>query len=53
MPAYTCSVVAHAISLSNNKPHFVDINLNDFNMDLESLEKAINKNTSAIIVTYF
>lgn len=52
MPAYTCSVVAHAISLSNNKPHFVDINLNDFNMDLESLEKAINKNTSAIIATH-
>ena len=29
MPAYTCSVVAHSISLSGNTPRFVDINLND------------------------
>jgi len=27
MPAYTCSVVAHAIVLSGNRPRFVDITL--------------------------
>ena len=35
MPAYTCSVVAHSISLSNNIPRFIDINLDDFNMNLD------------------
>ena len=52
MPAYTCSVVAHSISLSGNKPRFVDINLDDFNMNLEILKKTINKKTKAIIATH-
>ena len=52
MPAYTCSVVAHAITLSGNKPKFIDINLSDFNMNLYKLEEAINENTSAIIATH-
>ena len=37
MPAYTCSVVAHSISLSGNTPRFVDIDLEDFNMNLDIL----------------
>lgn len=52
MPAYTCSVVAHAITLSGNKPIFIDIDLDDFNMNLELIPKAINKNTRAIIATH-
>ncbi len=52
MPAYTCSVVAHAISLSGNKPKFIDINLADYNMDLNQLENSINENTRAIIATH-
>lgn len=52
MPAYTCSVVAHAISLSGNKPVFIDINLEDFNMNLNLVEKAINNQTRAIIATH-
>ena len=52
MPAYTCSVVAHAIVLSGNNPKFIDINLHDFNMDLEKAESAINPNTRAIIATH-
>lgn len=51
MPAYTCSVVAHSISLSNNIPVFVDIDLDTYNINLESLKKNINKNTSVIIIT--
>ena len=38
MPAYTCSVVAHAVSLSGNKPRFVDITLDDYNMNLDAVE---------------
>jgi len=41
MPAYTCSVVAHAAVLSNNFPRFVDIKLHDYNMDLEQVESAL------------
>ncbi|NBT46891.1 MAG: hypothetical protein EBT07_03595 [Actinobacteria bacterium] len=52
MPAYTCSVVAHAVTLSGNQPRFIDINLGDYNMNLEEAEAAINENTRAIIATH-
>jgi dTDP-4-amino-4,6-dideoxygalactose transaminase len=52
MPAYTCAVVAHAISLSGNHPSFVDIRLSDYNMDLNLLPQAINQNTRAIVATH-
>nr|WP_320017306.1 DegT/DnrJ/EryC1/StrS family aminotransferase [uncultured Desulfobacter sp.] len=52
MPAYTCSVVAHAISLSGNRPAFVDCSLTDYNMNLDLLPKAINEHTRAIIATH-
>ena len=32
IPAYTCSVVAYAVSLSQNIPRFIDINLNDYKL---------------------
>lgn len=52
MPAYTCSVVAHAVSLSGNTPRFIDIDLHDYNMNLDETEAAINENTRAIIATH-
>jgi perosamine synthetase len=52
MPAYTCSVVAHAVSLSNNTPRFIDISLYDYNMNLDDAEAAINENTRAFIATH-
>jgi len=52
LPAYTCVVVAHAITISGNIPRFVDISLNDYNMDLDKTAKKINKNTKAIIATH-
>ena len=52
MPAYTCSVVAHAVTLSGNTPRFIDIDLYDYNMNLDKAELAINKNTRAIIATH-
>lgn len=52
MPAYTCSVVAHAISLSGNTPRFVDIRLSDYNMDLDLLPEAMNENTRAVVATH-
>ena len=50
-PAYTCVVVPHAITLSGNKPIFVDCELAGFNMNLDLVEKAITKKTGAIIAT--
>ena len=52
MPAYTCSVVAHAVTLSGNTPCFIDIDLHDYNMNLDEAETAINENTRAIIATH-
>ena len=51
-PAYTCSVVGHATVLSNNIPVFVDINLNDYNMDLDLFRKAITPKTRAVLPTH-
>ncbi len=52
IPAYTCVVVAHATVLSNNTPRFVDITLDDYNMDLDQVEAAISARTRAIIATH-
>ncbi len=51
LPAYTCVVVAHAIVLSKNIPVFVDISLDDFNMDLRLLFKRLSSRTKAVIAT--
>jgi perosamine synthetase len=52
LPAYTCSVVAHGIVLSQNTPRFVDICLSDYNMDLDQVSRSINERTKAIIATH-
>ena len=52
MPSYTCSVVAHAVSLSGNIPRFVDIDLQDYNMNLDIAEALITSKTRAIIATH-
>ena len=52
MPAYTCSVVAHAVTLSKNTPVFIDINLNDYNMKLNDIYKVVTEKTKVIIATH-
>ena len=52
LPAYTCSVVAHAVVLSGNIPRFVDITLNDYNMDLDLVDQALNERTHAVVATH-
>jgi len=51
-PAYTCTVVPHAIELSGNTPTFVDSQAESPNMDLESLELAITSRTRVIVFTH-
>ena len=50
-PAYTCVVVAHAISVSGNEPVFVDSERGAFNMDLDLAAEAVTDRTAAIIAT--
>ncbi len=52
MPAYTCSVVAHAVRLSGNTPVFVDLDFEDYNMDLDSIREKIGPDTAAVIITH-
>jgi len=52
MPAYTCVVVAHAIVLSGNRPRFVDISTDDYNMGLTQFAEAINERTRVVIPTH-
>jgi dTDP-4-amino-4,6-dideoxygalactose transaminase len=50
-PSYTCVVVPNAIVTAGCIPVFVDSCQQDFNMDLDLLEKAITSKTVAIIAT--
>ena len=51
-PAYNCSVVGHATVLSKNIPVFVDLSLNDYNMDLDLFRKAITPKTRVVLPTH-
>ena len=51
VPAYTCVVVSNAVVYSGNIPRFVDINLDNYSMDLDILEKTINDKTRVIVGT--
>ena len=51
VPAYTCMVVPNAVAYSGNIPRFVDITLDNYNMDFSLLEKTINDKTKVIVAT--
>ena len=50
-PAYTCVVVPHAVVYSGNQPVFVDSRREDFNMDLDAAEAAIDEESGALVAT--
>jgi dTDP-4-amino-4,6-dideoxygalactose transaminase len=52
LPAYTCDIMAEVILRTGNIPVFVDIDLADFNMDLDVLRTAITSKTRAIVATH-
>lgn len=52
VPAFTSQVVAETVIGTGNRPVFVDIDLADFNMDLNLLEKAITPRTRVIVATH-
>ena len=52
IPAVCWSTTLWPILQNNLKPVFVDVELNTFNIDLESLKKKITKKTKAIIIVH-
>ena len=52
VPAYTCSVVAHAVAVSGNTCRFVDSERGSYNMDLAQLEAMISERTRMVIATH-
>jgi dTDP-4-amino-4,6-dideoxygalactose transaminase len=52
LPAYTCSVVAHAVLLAGNVPRFVDCRLDDYNMDFDAMAAAISPRTRMVVATH-
>jgi perosamine synthetase len=52
LPAYTCMVMGHAIVASGNRPVFVDIDLADYNMDIDALSQALTSQTRAVVATH-
>lgn len=49
VPVFTYIASAFAVTFTGAKPVFVDINENTYNIDIEKIEKAITKNTKAIM----
>jgi perosamine synthetase len=52
LPAYTCLVMARAVMASGNFPAFVDIKLDDYNMDVSALKRALTPQTRVVVATH-
>jgi dTDP-4-amino-4,6-dideoxygalactose transaminase len=53
IPSYTFVSAANAFAQTGAKPVFADINLNDLNINIESVEKLITKKTKAICIVHY
>jgi len=53
VPVFICNSVVDAIVNSGAKPVFIDINPNDFTIDLSDAEKKITKKTKAILFVHY
>jgi dTDP-4-amino-4,6-dideoxygalactose transaminase len=53
LPAYTYSATANVVIHCGAKPVFVDVNADDFNINVSNIEKAITPNTKVIMPVDF
>lgn len=53
VPTFICTVVRHAVTMAGGTPRFVDINIEDFTLDLDDLKRKISNKTKAIILPHF
>ncbi len=52
LPAYTCRIMPEVVVATGNTPVFADIDLSDYNMDLDALKSAITTQTKVIVATH-
>ncbi len=52
VPSFTFAATANAVALTGAKPIFIDISLENFNLDPTLIEKQITNKTKAIIVVH-
>jgi len=52
VPALTFVATANVVTFTGARPVFVDVRAEDFNIDPEEIEKALTKNTRAIIAVH-
>ena len=53
LPAYTYSATANVVIHCGAKPVFVDVNADDFNINVAKIEKAINEKTKVVMPVDF
>lgn len=53
LPAYMYSATANVVIHCGATPVFVDVNSNDFNINVQNIEKAITANTKVIMPVDF
>ncbi len=53
LPAYTYSATANVVVHCGAKPVFVDVNADDFNINVSNIEKAITANTKVVMPVDF
>lgn len=53
LPAYTYSATANVVIHCGAKPVFVDVNADDFNINVTNIEKAINEKTKVVMPVDF
>jgi dTDP-4-amino-4,6-dideoxygalactose transaminase len=53
LPAYTYSATANVVIHCGAKPVFVDVNADDFNINVSNIEKAITPNTKVVMPVDF
>ena len=53
MPSYTFVSTANAFVLRGVKPVFVDIDVENLNIEINEIEKAITKKTKAIVIVHY
>lgn len=52
VPAFSYVASAHVVEVTGAKPVFVDVKLDDFNIDVSKIEKSISSRTKAILVVH-
>ncbi len=48
-PSYTCQSAVYGAVFSKNNPVFADVRLSDYNMNIDTLNRSIDRNTEAVV----